>query len=278
MSSLPMLISLIETGIKEKTIDKMYDDFLEEALKMGLSSYTLNTLISNARKKLEYNEPSGNDDLISPFVYRRDIIKPKPEVVYKVQEKIVFKNKKGLGIIIAALFILSINIGIIALFCQSITKNLYALIDSLDYTTSQIEKIKSVFSTTQFDSWQSTNKEHLSKDFKDYICDVKSGYMLSFKYEVSSERTYDKLNVYLMTTSDTTRLLTKSGVESGTKKYNLNQDGTVTIRFEYSKDGSVHEHDDFVKITDIKVYRPSNLQVKEIKEILNYGNEFLIEK
>lgn len=52
MNSLPMLVSLIETAIKEKTIDKMYGDFLEEAIKMGLSSYTLNVLVINAKIEL----------------------------------------------------------------------------------------------------------------------------------------------------------------------------------------------------------------------------------
>lgn len=95
MNSLPMLVSLIETSIKEKTIDKMYGDFLEEAVKMGLSSYTLNVLIFNAKKRIENGNTDSNDDILIPFVYRSDIIKPKPEIKKIIQEKVVYKKPKG---------------------------------------------------------------------------------------------------------------------------------------------------------------------------------------
>lgn len=95
MNSLPMLVSLIETAIKEKAIDKMYGDFLEEAIKMGLSSYTLNVLIINAKKRIENGNTDSNEDIIIPFVYRSDIIKPKPEIKKIIQEKVVYKKPKG---------------------------------------------------------------------------------------------------------------------------------------------------------------------------------------
>ncbi len=95
MNSLPMLVSLIETAIKEKTIDKMYGDFLEEAAKMELSSYTLNVLIINAKKRIENGNTDSNDDILIPFVYRSDIIKPKPEIKKIIQEKVVYKKPKG---------------------------------------------------------------------------------------------------------------------------------------------------------------------------------------
>ena len=95
MNSLPMLVSLIETAIKEKTIDKMYGDFLEEAIKMGLSSYTLNVLIINAKKRIENGNTDSNDDIIIPFIYRPDIIKPKPEIKKIIQEKVVYKRPRG---------------------------------------------------------------------------------------------------------------------------------------------------------------------------------------
>ena len=86
---------------------------------------------------------------------------------------------------------------------------------------------------------------------------------------MSSESGYDKLNVYLYTHSDTTKLLTKSGVESGTKTHTFNNGGDVVVRFEYSKDGSLHGNNDVVKVSNINVYKPYNIQINEIKELLS---------
>jgi len=275
MNSLPMLVSLIETAIKEKTIDKMYGDFLEEALKMGLSSYTLNILIVNAKKRIENGDTDCNDDLITPFVYRSDIIKPKPEYIYKTQEKVIVKNKKGYGFIISLVIILLLNVGIIALFNQNITEDLIDIRNSLSSAESKIDKVKAIarignLPIHSFNSWTSTNKEHHnSKSNKDYSFTIKQGDKLSFDYNVSSESGFDKLNVYLYAHSDTTILLTKSGLESGTKTYTFRNDGNIVVRFEYSKDASVHSNNDVVKVSNIHVYKPYSVQINEIKKILN---------
>ena len=116
MNSLPMLVSLIETAIKEKTIDKMYGDFLEEAVKMGLSSYTLNILIINAKKRLENGNTDSNDDVIIPFIYRPDIIKLKPEIKKIVQEKVVYKKPKGhIALIVGTILLFMLGFLIISI-------------------------------------------------------------------------------------------------------------------------------------------------------------------
>ena len=107
MNSLQMLVSLIETAIKERTLDKLYGDFLEEALKLGLSSYTLNILIVNTKKKIEDSNDNSDDDLILPFIYRPDIIKQDPEI--KVQDKQVVRNKKGYGFIISLVIVIELK-------------------------------------------------------------------------------------------------------------------------------------------------------------------------
>lgn len=277
MNSLLMLVSLIETAIKEKTIDKMYGDFLEEALKMGLSSYTLNILIINAKKQVENDNTECIDDLIVPFVYRPDIIKPTPKIkyIYKTQEKIVVRNKKGYGFIILLLIVLLLNVALIALFCQYTTERLIDTGNSLSHAESNIDKIKAITQIGNapihsFNSWTSTNKErHNSKSNKDYSFTIKQGDKLSFDYNVSSESGFDKLNVYLYTHSDTTILLTKSGLESGTKTHTFHNDGNIVVRFEYSKDASVHSNNDVVKVSNIHVYKPYSVQINEIKKILN---------
>ena len=204
MNSLPMLVSLIETAIKEKTIDKMYGDFLEEAVKMGLSSYTLNVLIFNAKKRIENGNTDSNDDIIIPFIYRPDIIKPKPEIkyIYKTQEKIVIRNKKGYGFIMSLIIVLLLNVVIIALFCQNTTEDLINTSNSLSSIERKVEKVNAITQIGStpihsFKSWTSTNKEHNTKSNKDYSFTIKKGDKLSFDYNVSSESGYDKLNVYL---------------------------------------------------------------------------------
>lgn len=275
-NSFPILVSLIETAIKEKNIDKMYDDFLEEALKMGLSSYTLNVLIVNAKKRMENDDADCNDDIIPPFIYKPDIVKPKPEkeYIYETQEKIVVKNKKEYGFLISLIIILLLNVGIIALFCQNTTRILISTNNSLDSIESKIDKIKAIAQIGDtpiysFHPWTSTNKENYSKSNKDYSFTIKQGDKLSFDYNVSSESGYDKLNVYLYAHSDTVKLLTKSGVESGTKTHIFNKSGDIIVRFEYSKDGSFHKNKDAVEVSNINVYSSNKNQISEIKKILN---------
>lgn len=276
MNSLPMLVSLIETAIKEKTIDKMYGDFLEEAAKMELSSYTLNVLIINAKKRIENGNTDSDDDILIPFVYRSDIIKPKPEIkyVYKAQEKIVIRNKKGFGFIMSLIIVLLLNVVIISLFSQDTKEDLIITSNSLSSIERKVEKVNAITQIGStpihsFKSWTSTNKEHNTKSNKDYSFTIKKGDKLSFDYNVSSELGYDTLNVYLYTHSDTTKLLTKSGVELGTMTHTFNNGGDVIVRFEYSKDGSYHRNNDVVKVSNINVYKPYNVQINEIKELLS---------
>lgn len=133
MNSLPMLVSLIETAIKEKTIDKMYGDFLKEAVKMGLSSYTLNVLIFNAKKRIENGNTDSNDDVIIPFIYRPDIIKPKPEIKKIIQEKVVYKRPKGCIALIVGTILLFI-------FGFLIISIKYAEIDRLKQTNDKLQQ------------------------------------------------------------------------------------------------------------------------------------------
>ena len=112
MKSLQMLVSLIETSIKEKTIDKMYDDFLAEALKMGLSSYTLNVLISKEKEWIKNGCTVSNDDSSIPFMYRSDIITPEPKVeyIYKEQKNNTSNKNTTYTIITTIIFVLFICI------------------------------------------------------------------------------------------------------------------------------------------------------------------------
>lgn len=272
MNSLQMLVSLIETAIKERTLDKLYGDFLEEALKLGLSSYTLNILIVNTKKKIEDSNDDSDDDLILPFIYRPDIIKQDPEI--KVQDKQVVRNKKGYGFIISLVIVLLMDVGIIAMCCHRAQLDSRDTHKSLDSLETKMDKIKSIAQIDNapvysFDPWTSTNKQNNTKSNKDYSFTIQRGDKLSFDYDVSTELGYDELNVYLYANSDTLRLLTESGIASGTNTHIFDNSGDVTVRFEYSKDDSYSKDKDVVEISNINVYRPYNVQINEIKRILN---------
>ncbi len=272
MNSLQMLVSLIETAIKERTLDKLYGDFLEEALKLGLSSYTLNILIVNTKKKIEDSNDDSDDDLILPFIYRPDIIKQDPEI--KVQDKQVVRNKKGYGFIISLVIVLLMDVGIIAMCCHRAQIDSRDTHKSLDSLETKMDKIKSIAQIDNapvysFDPWTSTNKQNNTKSNKDYSFTIQRGDKLSFDYDVSTELGYDELNVYLYANSDTLRLLTESGIASGTNTHIFDNSGDVTVRFEYSKDDSYSKDKDVVEISNINVYRPYNVQINEIKRILN---------
>ena len=282
MSSLPMLVSLIETAIKEKAIDRMYDDFLEEALKIGLSSYTLNVLIVNAKKEIDNIGTDNGDDSIIPFVYRTDIIKPKPEIqyIYKTQEKIVIKNKKGYGFILSLVIVLLLDMGMAALSVQNKVGELISLHNKVGELISLHNKLDSIKSTVvkidkivnapihSFDSWISTNKGPNSKSNRDYSFIIKPGDKLSFDYYVSSESGYDMLKVYLYTSSDTVVLLNKSGEEHGTVIHTFGCNANAILRCEYSKDRTWDRGSDEAKVCNIKVYNSLDNQIKEIKQIL----------
>ena len=276
MNSLQMLVSLIETAIKERTLDKLYGDFLEEALKLGLSSYTLNILIVNTKKKIEDSNDDSDDDLILPFIYRPDIVKPELEIKYinNAQEKPAIRNKTGYGFIISLVIVLLMDVGIIATRCQSAQDLFLDTLKSLVSLEAKVDEIKTITQigsapVYSFDSWTSTNKKNNSKSNKDYSFTIQRGDKLSFDYDVSTELGYDELNVYLYAHSDTLRLLTESGIASGTKTYIFDNSGDVTVQFEYSKDDSYNRNNDVVEISNINVYRPYNVQINEIKRILN---------
>ena len=82
MSEISTLISLIETAIKEKTIDKMYNAFLEEALRLGISSYSLNRLIGCIKNKIETPQEGSLAANQIPFIQQITPIKLEPEIRY----------------------------------------------------------------------------------------------------------------------------------------------------------------------------------------------------
>lgn len=292
MSEISTLISLIETAIKEKTIDKMYNAFLEEALRLGISSYSLNRLIGCIKNKIETPQEGSLAANQIPFIQQITPIKLEPEIRYvdRVVEKIVVKKPKR-GCIVGLIIALALSIFFFVFIILGMTSELRFQEETIKSQENQIatinkkiDKIKSALNDSVIYcspiSWSSTNKKHNSSSYIDYNVNVKKGDKLRFDYIISSESLFDELSVYAINNTDSTKIFVESGFENGKKLYSFTQGGDVVIRFRYKKDGSVHKGDDVVNISNVSIYTPANVRLQLIKDIIyakynkNYEKSF----
>lgn len=288
MSEISTLISLIETAIKEKTIDKMYNAFLEEALRLGISSYSLNRLIGCIKNKIETPHEVSLAANQIPFTQQITPIKLEPEIRYvdRVVEKIVVKKPKR-GCIVGLIIALALSIFFFVFIILGMTSELRFQEETIKSQENQIatinkkfDKIKSALNDSVIYcspiSWSSTNKKHNSSSYIDYNVNVKKGDKLRFDYIISSESLFDELSVYAINNTDSTKIFVESGFENGKKLYSFTQGGDVVIRFRYKKDGSVHKGDDVVNISNVSIYTPANVQLQLIKDIIyaKYNKNF----
>ena len=281
MSKISTLISLIETAIKEKTIDKAYNAFLEEALRLGISSYSLNRLIGCIKNKIETPHEVSLAANQIPFIQQITSIELEPEIRYidRVVEKVVVKKPKR-GDIVGLIIALALSIFFFVFIILGMTSELRFQEETIKSQENQIatinkkfDKIKSALNDSVIYcspiSWSSTNKKHNSSSYIDYNVNVKKGDKLRFDYIISSESSFDKLSVYAINNTDSTKIFVESGFENGKKLYSFTQGGDVVIRFRYKKDGSVHKGDDVVNISNVSIYTPANVRLELIKEIVS---------
>ena len=281
MSEISTLISLIETAIKEKTIDKAYNAFLEEALRLGISSYSLNRLIGCIKNKIETPHEVSLAANQIPFIQQITSIELEPEIRYidRVVEKVVVKKPKR-GDIVGLIIALALSIFFFVFIILGMTSELRFQEETIKSQENQIatinkkfDKIKSALNDSVIYcspiSWSSTNKKHNSSSYIDYNVNVKKGDKLRFDYIISSESSFDKLSVYAINNTDSTKIFVESGFENGKKLYSFTQGGDVVIRFRYKKDGSVHKGDDVVNISNVSIYTPANVRLELIKEIVS---------
>ena len=292
MSEISTLISLIETAIKEKTIDKAYNAFLEEALRLGISSYSLNRLIGCIKNKIETPHEVSLAANQIPFIQQITSIELEPEIRYidRVVEKVVVKKTKR-GCIVGLIIALALSIFFFVFIILGMTSELRFQEETIKSQENQIatinkkfDKIKSALNDSVIYcspiSWSSTNKKHNSSSYIDYNVNVKKGDKLRFDYIISSESLFDELSVYAINNTDSTKIFVESGFENGKKLYSFTQGGDVVIRFRYKKDGSVHKGDDVVNISNVSIYTPANVRLQLIKDIIyakynkNYEKSF----
>lgn len=292
MSKISTLISLIETAIKEKTIDKAYNAFLEEALRLGISSYSLNRLIGCIKNKIETPHEVSLAANQIPFIQQITSIELEPEIRYidRVVEKVVVKKPKR-GDIVGLIIALALSIFFFVFIILGMTSELRFQEETIKSQENQIatinkkfDKIKSALNDSVIYcspiSWSSTNKKHNSSSYIDYNVNVKKGDKLRFDYKISSESSFDELSVYAINNTDSTKIFVESGFDNGKKLYSFTQGGDVVIRFRYKKDGSVHKGDDVVNISNVSIYTPANVRLQLIKDIIyakynkNYEKSF----
>lgn len=123
-----------------------------------------------------------------------------------------------------------------------------------------------------FPDWQSSNHESNSQGLKEYEFLGGKGDKLSFNYDLDSEQNCDKLLCYLISPTDTIKLLEISGRSKiGSKDFIIDTDSEYTVSLQYNKDYSVSHGKDMVKISNIRITRsvPNEIQ----KKISNYREQ-----
>lgn len=105
-----------------------------------------------------------------------------------------------------------------------------------------------------FQNWKSSNHKDNSQDKKEYIFSGRQGDEISFSYRLDSEQGYDKFIGYLISPSDTIKLIENSGrSKSGIKTHSLSSNGEYILLLQYNKDNSYSRGDDMVEVSDIKL-------------------------
>ncbi len=105
-----------------------------------------------------------------------------------------------------------------------------------------------------FQNWKSSNHQVNSQDTQEYNFTGRQGDEISFSYKVDSEQGCDKFISYLISPSDTIKLLELSGrAKKGIKTYTLSSNAEYILMFQYNKDYSVNSGDDIAEVSDIKI-------------------------
>ena len=143
---------------------------------------------------------------------------------------------------------------------------LFEVIDGVNTLVEYAPRSRNV--TTQFEDWTSTNKGSNTTSTQIYTFDVTVGAKLTFDWSVSSEEDYDWLYIYL----DGTRILKKSGLESGSYEKVFTTDGTHELKVTYSKDGSTNSRNDNAIISNVCLRKTID-QPEDVVLPENYNGE-----
>ena len=94
---------------------------------------------------------------------------------------------------------------------------------------------------------QSTNQEHRSSS--SYVITANTALIISFEYNVSSERTHDKF--YILHNS--TQKVSLSGTSNSYTRYTITLVAGETLTFQYTKDGITSSGEDCCYIKDLTI-------------------------
>lgn len=111
-----------------------------------------------------------------------------------------------------------------------------------------------------YDPWTSTNHSDNSTSSTTYRADAQAGDIFTFDYTTDTERYSDALQIYTSLDDDTGTLYRKmSGLgQSGTISYTIPRSGHLTVRCVYSKDGTISEGADIVRVYNVR-YQPTKV-------------------
>ena len=148
------------------------------------------------------------------------------------------------------------NNGYIGYYAEKVISN---VVTNGDFTFAKVNGLNTLLKynyssdylvneTVTIDDWTSSIAgQHGEVDAKTFEVETSAGTVLSFDWSVSSEGGCDWLRVYI----DGNPVFEKSGEDSGHFEYLFTNDGVHTVKFEYSKDGSVDNGSDEGRIYDV---------------------------
>lgn len=133
----------------------------------------------------------------------------------------------------------------------------FSVVGSANSTASETDPIdlSAYEAVSTYDDWASTNNGQANSSSSnewELIVPTSDCY-LTFDYSVSSEESYDFFNVIINDGTSDNTLLSVSGVNSGTKTYKFDIEGTYKLIARYSKDNSNDTGSDMGTISNIKL-------------------------
>ena len=210
-------------------------------------TYKLADFNAGSQCLIEFIDPEFNQSVPSIYVTTGEAVGSLPTL----SGDWTFRGWKRLGQYVSSTDVISSNWFLTAQWEQCIRKQPTALDMSVevdDVSHASFQWYCSTGNPEDLGQWQSTNHTSESTDSKSIEFVGRTGDVLSFTYQVSSE-SYDYFYAYL----NGVKILEASGEKTAEFSYTIPQDGSHILLLKYDKDDDTNLGSDMVTVTDIKI-------------------------
>lgn len=302
-SSFEDIIKSVDAAVKSNSISEKYADFLNQCKELGISSYSLNTIIHYS------NENKKNKNLVKDFdkeLFVSDLKQKEENLELKIAEKqaeidnLNERVEASKGWVKLAVFLLVLSFIFIVLYGKAVERN-YSNKKEITSYKEQLLKADSVYEAEmcfyenqlfkadslfgdvlsvvdkisngkdrRFNDWASTNHNHSSESKQIYSFDAQRGDKLYYCYFVSSEPRFDSLIISIIERDSDSciKLQTVTGEEKSKAIYHFSTSGSFSLEMKYKKDGSVNKNQDKAEVSNIFLRRSHEIELDSIKSIV----------